>query len=190
MDNTKKLKQWSLPEHTLAPSQQKAQAYTKVSLSTPQKKALEEMIRKEKERGYLEGKREGLQELLPMKQSLLELMQAIQQNTQVQSTLFEQQAHEIIKVICYNVIQQEMNTNPAILENILKEAISTYHDSNIQLKVRANQKTLSTIKSNELFDERLKLIEDNQLADCQFKLDANNQIVEFDIHKAILKHFH
>lgn len=189
MENQKKIQQWSLPEHTITSKQNNAQAYSKVSLSSPQKKALEEMVRKEKEKGYLEGKKEALQELLPFKNTLQQLMQQIQQNVQQQSQMIENQSVSIIEQICQSVIKRSLENDKTIIKDILQEAIKIYHDSTLKLNIKANRNTLARLHETQMFTDNVKLIEDNTLADFQFKLDANNQIVEFDINKAISKHF-
>lgn len=189
MDKGKNIKNWSLPEHTFTGTNNVSQNYSKISLSTPQKKALEEIVKNEKEKGYLEGKKQGLQEVLPQKAAFIQLMNDMTMHFRAQEEIFQEKSLFIINEICKKVIAIELKHHETALRSILHEALSFYHDNAKKIVIAANRNTIDLISQMDFAGYDLKFVENNSFNDFQFKLDSSAQIVEFDIEKIIAKFF-
>ncbi|MGE4349501.1 MAG: hypothetical protein AB7D28_07030 [Candidatus Berkiella sp.] len=189
MDKGKNIKNWSLPEHTFSGSNNISQNYSKISLSTPQKKALEEIVKKEKEQGYLDGKKQGLQEVLPQKAALLQLMNDMSNHFKVQEEMFEQKSLYIINEICKKVIAVELSTHETALKSIVQEALSFYQDNIKKIIIVANKMTIDMMAQIDFSGYDIKFIENDGFNDFQFKLDSSSQVIEFDVQKTIAKFF-
>lgn len=189
MDKEKNVRNWSLPEHTFSGVNNVSQNYSKISLSTPQKKALEEIVKKEKEQGYLDGKKQGLQEVLPQKAAFLQLMNDMNNHFRAQEEILEQKSLYIINEICKKVISVELTNHETALKSIVQEALSFYQDNIKKIVIVANKMTIDMISQIDCSGYDIKFIENNSFNDFQFKLDSSSQVIEFDVQKTIAKFF-
>src|SRR5690606_4922893 len=135
------------------------------SLSTPQKKALEEIVKKEKEQGYLDGKKQGLQEVLPQKAALLQLMNDMSNHFKVQEEMFEQKSLYIINEICKKVIAVELSTHETALKSIVQEALSFYQDNIKKIIIVANKMTIDMMAQIDFSGYDIKFIENDGFND-------------------------
>lgn len=189
MDNSKKVTQWHLPEHTSQQQLNVAKNYSKISLSAPQRKALEDIISKEKEKGYIEGKREALQEILPLKNLIHQFFDDARKNLLFQQATLEQQGLAMVQQICRYILNHELSTNPECIKKLLTDAISHYTEDFLQFTIKANVKTLEILKQADIAHENIKFIEDNSLNLAQFKVESNHQVVAFDLEQALKNYF-
>tara|TARA_R110002110_G_scaffold33533_1_gene114779 strand:+ start:95567 stop:96157 length:591 start_codon:yes stop_codon:yes gene_type:complete len=181
-------KKWLLPEHALSVKTNISQKYPKVTLTKSQQEVIDKITKEHQDRGFVEGKKLGLQEMLNQKKALSDLMNAFSEYQKNCDQMLEKQVVQIIEHICHGVLSDALSHQHQI-DKLVTESIERFKNHQQKFIIKANAKTAKMIENTELPDIKTKLQVDNSFSDYEFLVENLEQIVSFSISDAISAYF-
>lgn len=178
------LKKWMLPEHSLSAKENLSQNFPKVSLTNSQKETIDAITREYKEKGFTEGKKLGLQEMLNQKKILIELINQFKQYQDSCDQLLEKEIVSIIERICQSILTHELSDKYQ-LQKLVSDAILSFKDSQQNFKIYANPSTAEKLEGLDLPEISTKLYRSDTLGEYAFQIENNDQVVCFSIEHSI-----
>jgi flagellar biosynthesis/type III secretory pathway protein FliH len=177
-------KKWMLPEHALSVKTNISQNYPKVALTKSQKEVVDKITKEHQERGYAEGKRLGLQEMLNQKKSLADLMSSFSEYKKKCDQVLETQVVQIIEQICQGVLSDALSDQYQ-LEKLVTEVIESFKNHQQNFTIKANASTVKILENITVPDISTKIQIDNKFGDYEFTVENLEQVTCFSISDAV-----
>ena len=181
-------KKWLLPEHALSVKTNISQKYPKVTLTKSQQEVIDKITKEHQDRGFVEGKKLGLQEMLNQKKALSDLIHAFSEYQKNCDQMLEKQVVQIIEHICHGVLSDALSHQHQI-DKLVTESIERFKNHQQKFIIKANAKTAKMIENTELPDIKTKIHVDNSFSDYEFLVENLEQVVSFSISDAISAYF-
>lgn len=178
------LKKWMLPEHSLTAKNNLSQNFPKVSLTSSQKETIDALTKEYKEKGYVEGKKLGLQEMLNQKKALTELVSEFKQYQDSCDKVLEAEIVSIVENICKSILNIELS-DKYNLQQLVSDGILSFKNHQQKFTISMNAATHLLLADLEIPEIQTKFQVDPVMDDYAFKIENNEQIICFSIDKVI-----
>ncbi len=188
------LNKWALPEfglgthaHHTTHKKLKIQSALLAPQNNPASAALQQQGF---EKGYAEGLQKAQLEMQQPMQRLQELINNLQQETQVIVQEKEMAIYTFVKSLCEKVFHKEMTLSADAVMNVITQALKMIEESGKDMRILCHPKLYATLQETKFNSHARVIVEVNhQLSDFEFRIESEKQKICFNTSQIINKLF-